>query len=168
MRHQRLGLIGLSVVAAVTLVVVLWPSPVDGGLRGSISELLGWLHSVGLPDWFGYAQLEFGANVIMFVPVGMFLLLLISAKRFWLGVAIVPALSLAIEGAQLVFLPGRFATLLDVFANSVGGWIGVAAAALVLAARQSGSRVDQQPKLPQRQPQEHRFEQLPQQTAGSR
>lgn len=63
-------------------------------------------------------------NVVLFVPLGVGLALSgVPAKRAILGMC---ALSLLIETAQLLVIPGRYATVGDVITNSVGGAFGYA------------------------------------------
>lgn len=154
-RRQRVGLAGLLSVGALVALIVLWPVPVDRSLRGAIAVFLDALHEAGVPSWFGYAQLEFTANIIMFVPLGFFMCLLLPRGRALLCAMLVPAASLAAETAQLLFLPARYASLLDVVANSVGGWLGallaLAVSALASTHRQPATAVAVQPRLRDRQ-----------------
>ena len=118
----------LGVYAAFVLGVTMWPTPVDRGLESSIDRVLEILHKYGVPWWFGYNKLEFSANIAMFIPIGLFLGLAIAHRLWWVAILAVPAFSSAIELTQYLLLPSRYATLMDVLANSIGGWIGVLAA----------------------------------------
>jgi VanZ family protein len=69
-------------------------------------------------------RVEFLANVGLFVPVGVFMLLLFGSRLWWLAVAGSVALTSAIETAQRS-IPGRFPDPRDVVANSLGAVIGV-------------------------------------------
>jgi hypothetical protein len=63
-------------------------------------------------------------NVILFVPLGLGLALSgLPAKR---AIAAVFALSVLIETAQLLVIPGRYATVGDVITNTIGGALGFA------------------------------------------
>ncbi|MBL3685742.1 VanZ family protein [Leucobacter zeae] len=140
-RRRRSGVGILAAAGAALLVAVLgitlWPTPVDRGLRGTLESWLAALHGLGLPEQFGYPELEFVANIVMFVPVGCLAAVLLRRRRWWIAAAVPPVFSVAIECAQLLFLPGRFATVSDVVANSLGGWLGIA---LVAAIRSGGAR----------------------------
>lgn len=125
------GASGLTVIAIVVFVITLTPTPVDAGYSDEIKQLLAFLHSHGVPTWFGYRKLEFSANVVMFAPLGFFLGLLLS-RRWWIAVLALPVLSVLIECAQYLFLPGRFATVTDVIANSIGAGLGAMLAASAL------------------------------------
>ena len=115
----------LIAYAIAVLAVTLWPAPVDRGFEPTISRGLALLHRNGLPTWFGYNTLEFGANIVMFVPAGLLVALMLPSRRWWLALFIVPALSIAIELTQAIFLSSRFATVNDVVANSLGAVLGI-------------------------------------------
>ena len=115
----------LIAYAIAVLTVTLWPTPVDQGFQPSISRFLGLLHRHGLPIWFGYNKLEFGANIAMFVPAGFLVAILLPSRRWWLALLMCPAISIGIELTQAIFLSARFATINDVIANSLGAAVGV-------------------------------------------
>lgn len=111
-----------AIVAAMTMS----PTPLDRGYQGAISRLLSVMHRHGVPSWFGYEQLEFSANMVMFLPLGFLLGLLVSRRLLWTPLLVVPVLSGTIEVLQGLFLSQRFATFLDVVANTIGGYAGLA------------------------------------------
>lgn len=123
--RKKLGLVGLLPYSLVVAFVVFWPKPVDSGARGWIASFLDILHAVGVPETFGYNELEFTANIVMFVPLGVFLAMVLRRTRVWWGVIALPLASIFIELIQFFFLDSRVADLRDVIANSIGGWIGV-------------------------------------------
>lgn len=125
---------GLGLCLAVVLAATLSPTPIDQGYESAIERVLSILHRNGVPEWFGYRWLEFSANIAMFVPLAYFLSLIFPTRFLWLALPLVPALSVVLETLQFFVLPARFATVNDVIANTVGGWVGVAAAALTVAA----------------------------------
>lgn len=125
---------GLGLCLAVVLAATLSPTPIDQGYESAIERVLSILHRNGVPEWFGYRWLEFSANIAMFVPLAYFLSLVFPTRFLWLALPLVPALSVALETLQFFVLPARFATVNDVIANTVGGWVGVAAAAATVAA----------------------------------
>ena len=70
------------------------------------------------------SDLEFGANVAMFVPLG-FLFALLLGRRYWAwAIVIAVLLTCAIEFTQS-FLPMRVTDTRDLIANSGGAVIGV-------------------------------------------
>lgn len=131
----RLWIAGVLLViyAFFVLFVVLWPSPVDSGLDGPIMKILASLHRRGVPEWFGYRELEFSANIGMFVPLGFLIALVLPARLWWVSLVICVAFSAGIETFQGLFLSARYATLSDVISNSIGGLIGTLAAVILRA-----------------------------------
>lgn len=129
--RQRVGLIGLGLMLLAALAITLNPTPVDRGRGDTVRAFLDALYGVGVPQSFGYTELEFTANIIMFLPLGFFVALLVGERSWLLALAFPLALSICIELTQLLLLPERFADISDVIANSLGGWIGVGAAALL-------------------------------------
>lgn len=124
----------LSVVTFVYLGVVgfitLGPQPLDEGTDSLVWRLLGFFARFGATDWITYSALEFWANVAMFVPVGLFFLLLLGRRRWWVAVLLGVGLTCVIEFAQM-FLPSRVSDPRDILANSVGALAGVVIALIV-------------------------------------
>lgn len=124
---------GLALYGAMVALVTLTPQPVDQGFQRGITTLIAALHRRGVPEWFGYTELEFSMNIVMFVPLGFFVTLVLTARWQWLALILLPMMSAGIELTQLFFLSGRYATVPDVVANSLGGWIGVLCAVILRA-----------------------------------
>lgn len=124
---------GTVLCIAVILVMTLSPTPLDRGYESAIDELLWALHRHGLPTWFGYRKLEFSANVAMFVPLGLLIALALPRRLVWLTLLIVPVLSGGIEWAQAALLVERTPSLVDVLANTIGGYLGALAAWMLRA-----------------------------------
>lgn len=130
----------VTVVAALAYFVALvaiafWPVRVDQNAGDLLYRLFTWLYRHDAPRWLDYDFLEFSANVVLFIPVGLFVVILAGARRWWLGILAGFVTSCAIEAGQLMFLPSRFATVEDVIANTSGAALGtlLAAAALAIA-----------------------------------
>ena len=70
---------------------------------------------------------EFGANILLFVPLGVLLTLILRDRALVLPIAIV--LTLAIESVQGVLLDRRTPSELDMVANTAGACIGLLAVA---------------------------------------
>jgi glycopeptide antibiotics resistance protein len=124
------------VLAAVTfcyLMLVGWltlgPQPLDASGRGFLHRLIRVVSGDNTLDWITYALVEFTANIVLFIPVGVLFALLLGWRRWWLAALLGIALTVSIEAAQLV-LPDRVTDPRDVVSNSIGSTIGVA---LVLA-----------------------------------
>lgn len=115
----------LLAYTVVVLVITLWPSPPDPGASPVLQRVLDWAHEAGLPAAVDVAALEVGANVVMFVPLGL-LLASGRVRHPWHAATIGLALSAAIETTQTL-IPGRYPTMQDVVANTVGAALGAAA-----------------------------------------
>lgn len=126
---------GPGVYAVAVAVVVLSPvsySALIHAIAGGIRDVLGIAS-------FGSGWIDFGANVLMFVPLGFLLTLLL--RHHWYGVALALVLSAGVELAQLV-IPSRQPSLRDVLANVLGAAVGAALAWIIVLRRQTGSRTD--------------------------
>lgn len=82
------------------------------------------LHRHGYLQSVDDARLEFLANVALFVPVGMFLLLLLGNRLWWLALVASFGLTAFIEFAQ-GSVPGRVQDERDLLANGLGAVVGV-------------------------------------------
>jgi glycopeptide antibiotics resistance protein len=124
----------LTVVTFVYLGVVGWitlgPQPFDEGSDSFVWRLLGFFGRFAATDWITYSGLEFWSNVAMFVPVGLFFLLLLGRRRWWLAIVLGIVLTCVIEFAQQ-FIPDRVSDPRDILANTVGALVGVVVALLV-------------------------------------
>lgn len=124
-RDPRAQLLFYAVVLAL---IAFWPSPVDAGARpflGSIARVL---------PWATHARIEFAANIVLFVPLGLLLVAILPTSRYLvLPVSIVA--TVAIESAQALLLARRTPSVLDIVANVTGACIGMLVAVL-LEARQ--------------------------------
>ena len=123
----------LAVYTAFVLLVTMWPSPQDLEFDSIASRVLQALHNFGVPKWFGYDKLEFTANIGMFVPLGFLLGLALARKAWWVALFLLPAFSGGIEFMQGIALDERVSTLLDVAANTIGGYIGLLLAMIIRA-----------------------------------
>lgn len=117
-RRRRLAVAGLLAYAAAAVAVLV--SPVS---PGAIVEALGsWMREdLGLVR-FGQGWIEFVANIVLFLPLGVLLTLLLG--RAWIALVLAVTLSVAVELVQFV-LPARLPSVRDVLANSFGAAAGV-------------------------------------------
>jgi glycopeptide antibiotics resistance protein len=118
---------GLAVLYALAVaLIVFWPS--SDHASDSVDWMTGILHTIGAPSEPTARLVEFLANVAMFVPLSLLGSVLLDrwSRGFWLIVGF--AASSGIELAQLVFLGGRSATMVDVVANTLGALVGAYAA----------------------------------------
>lgn len=128
---RRIGAAGFLLCLTAVLAITLNRTTVDEGRGEWVEFALRVLHRVGFPDAFGYAHLEFMANVVMFVPLGVLLALALDPSRRWIAAIALPLFSVGVELFQFFFLPARYATISDVIANSIGAWIGVGAVVML-------------------------------------
>jgi hypothetical protein len=131
--RKPLALIALVSYLIVLITTSLWPKPVDGeGFLATITrEVLRFTSSYDSLKWIQYNQLEAIANVLLYVPLGIFLVMFWPKAKIWL-LALFPALiSLLVEVSQRLFLPDRYATLNDVLSNALGGVLGIVIAASI-------------------------------------
>jgi len=105
--------------------IALWPVPVDQGAAG-------FLQRVGrvLP-MLTYPRIEFSANILLFVPLGVLLMLILRRRYLILPIAIV--VTVAIECSQALLLDKRTPSVLDIIANTAGACLGM----LIVAAVES-------------------------------
>lgn len=135
-RTQRITVALASAYVGLLAFATLTPAQTAStvtGIVGVISAIVAEL--VGTDPDATYAVAESAANVVLFMPLGIF----VAASRasapaiaLTAALSIGAATSLAIEFAQRG-IPGRFSTMADVAANSGGALLG--ALTLVLAAR---------------------------------
>lgn len=119
----------LSVLTFGYLLFVGWltltPDAIGDRETRLVNRLLDALHRRGIAESIDYMRLEFLANIALFVPVGMFLILLFGAGGWWLAAIGSFGLTAFIETAQRQ-IPGRVPDERDLLANTVGALIGIA------------------------------------------
>lgn len=120
----------LGVVAWVTL----GPQPLDNQAQGVLFRALRVLGRHTSTDWITYSRVEFSANIAMFVPIGVFLLLLLGRRQWWLAIVLGFLMTVSIELAQL-YIPGRVSDVRDVISNTTGATIGVLLALVLTAGK---------------------------------
>lgn len=128
----------LSVITLVYLGVVAWvtlgPQPDFGGKNSIVMHVLDVLWEHPATDWVTYDGVEFSANIAMFLPIGLFFLLLFGRKRWWLAIMVPFLMTLGIETAQ-IWIPGRVSDVRDVISNTTGAIVGVLVGLVITAPR---------------------------------
>jgi VanZ family protein len=122
-RHPVLSLLTGSYLAFVAW-LTLTPQVDAAGHIAVIYRVLGALHRRGHLLTLEDTELEFLANIVLFVPVGMFLLLLFGTRLWWVALTASFAMTTSIEIAQRS-IPGRVPDERDLVANGLGAVIGV-------------------------------------------
>jgi glycopeptide antibiotics resistance protein len=106
-------------------VVGMWPHPVDEKVDVTAWAPVRWTtDALGLTPIQGYDVLQFAANVVMFVPFGVLLLLVWRRVGAWQATAAGGAVAALIELLQFLARPERLASMLDVVANTLGAAVG--------------------------------------------
>jgi glycopeptide antibiotics resistance protein len=141
-RHPVLSFATIGYLAVVGW-VTLGPQPLDHSGRSILWSVLHAFSRHRSTEWITYDVVEFSANVAMFVPVGLFFLLLLGRRRAWLAILLGVLLTVGIETAQL-FIAGRVADPRDVLSNSLGALIGVLFALVVTAPAARRDRIARQ------------------------
>ncbi len=85
-------------------------------------------------QWITFDLLEFSANVALFIPFGVFFVLLLGRGRWWLAILLGVTTTVVIEFAQLV-IPNRVSDARDLLANSIGAVVGTLLALVLTAAK---------------------------------
>ncbi|MEF2976572.1 VanZ family protein [Subtercola sp. YIM 133946] len=132
-RHPLLSLFTFGYLAVVGW-VTLGPQPLDNKSEGLLHQLLRFFGRHASLDWITYDRVEFTANVAMFFPIGLFLLLLFGRRQWWLAIIVGFVMTVGIETAQL-FLPGRVSDVRDIVSNTIGATLGVLTGLVLTAAK---------------------------------
>jgi glycopeptide antibiotics resistance protein len=127
----------LAVVAVTIAIITFWPTPVDAPAKGTIRDILATLHDAGVPPQVNYSFVEIASNVVMFIPLGALIAALLPTNRWWAAALMGGLGSCLIELAQLALLPHRFASVVDIMANTAGALLGALLARAIRRARQS-------------------------------
>lgn len=132
-RHPVLSLLTLVYLGFVGL-VTLTPAedqPDYASLAGRIlARLQRYPDLDPLTSRLSIERIEFVANIGLFVPLGMFLLLLVGTRHWFAALAAGIVLTSMIESVQRE-IPGRVSDPRDVAANSIGMFVGVALAVML-------------------------------------
>lgn len=128
-RHPLLSLLTGGYLAFV-IWLTLTPQAYAAQHISIIYRVLDALHRRGYLLSIDDNQLEFLANIALFVPVGMFLLLLVGTRLWWVALAASFAMTAFIETAQQA-IPGRVPDGRDLLANGLGAVIGVLVATVL-------------------------------------
>lgn len=146
LRHPILS---LMTVAYLALVGWLTLSPVSGSDQFSLLwRLADFFERHRATEWITFNHIEFAANVAMFVPIGLFFVLLLGRRQWWLAIALGVLLTVGIELAQQN-IANRVSDPRDLVANSLGAILGTLLALVLTAAKARRIRLAarQQPRV---------------------
>ncbi len=134
----------LSSATALYLLAVAWvtlgPQPRVASKDSIVMRVLQVLWEHPATDWVTYNGVEFTANIAMFVPIGLFFLLLFGRGRWWLAIGVPFLMTLGIETAQL-WIPGRVSDIRDIVSNTIGAVVGALLGVALTAPRARRERV---------------------------
>jgi VanZ family protein len=122
-RHPLLSLATLAYLGFVGW-VTLTPGSDAPTSSALAMRVLARLQRVDGMAWLTYSRAEYLANVALFVPVGLFLLLLFGTRYWWLAGAAAIVMTSLIETAQRS-IPGRVPDERDLAANTMGAVVGI-------------------------------------------
>ena len=129
-RHPFLSLVTLLYLGFVAL-VTLTPGneqPDYAGLAGRVlARLERYPELEPVTSRLSVERIEFLANIGLFVPLGMFVLLLVGTRLWLVAFTAGIVLTSMIESVQRE-IPGRVSDPRDVAANSIGMFVGIAVA----------------------------------------
>jgi VanZ family protein len=127
--RSRRWIVVLATIAYLALVALatLGPPVIAGGVFDIVVRLT---HGV-----FSTAELEFAANIAMFLPLGFLFVLLLGPRRWAWALVVGALLTLGIEGVQGV-IPGRVQDPRDLIANGAGALVGVVLGYVAVQPRQ--------------------------------
>jgi glycopeptide antibiotics resistance protein len=138
LRHPILSFVTLAYLALVGWLTL---TPLSAGLEsGALWQLAELLGRYPATEWFTFLRLEFLANIAMFVPFGIFLVLLFGRRMWWLAIVLGVLITIGIEFAQQ-FVPNRVSDPRDLLANSLGAVIGTVLALVLTASKARRIRV---------------------------
>ena len=125
----------LAILSAIYLWAVAWltlrAKPYGSDINDALEKLLNWFAQRPSTAWITFDRVEFGANVAMFVPLGVFAVLWFGVRGWWTAPVIGLVVTVAIEGAQALLLDTRVADPRDILANVTGSIVGMLAMLLL-------------------------------------
>ena len=106
------------VYGVILALIAFWPHPVDA----AAADFLAWI--VNVAPHLTYQRIEFGANILLFVPFGMGAGAFLRRQRY-LVMPLALVVSLTFESVQALLLAERTPSLYDILANVAGASLGL-------------------------------------------
>ncbi len=100
-------------------------APYGSDIGSALNRLLAWFAERPSTAWITFDRVEFGANVAMFVPLGVIAVLWFGVRGWWTAPILGALASAAIEVLQAIFIDTRVADVRDVVANTLGSLVGM-------------------------------------------
>lgn len=114
---RHIARITLGLYAVALALIAIWPSPVDSGAGPLLRAI------TRLVPILTYPRIEFGANILLFIPLGLLLALILTRRYLIVPIALVT--TMAIESFQALMLERRTPSVMDILANLTGACIGL-------------------------------------------
>ncbi|GAB2449325.1 glycopeptide antibiotics resistance protein [Conyzicola lurida] len=129
-RHPLLSLLTVVYLAGLAW-VTLTPSANSERAFSLLGRLVDLFQRYDSTDWVTWDRAEFIANIVLFMPMGVFVVLLLGRRRWWAAIVVGLLASCWIELAQSVWLPDRVSDPRDLASNTLGTCIGVLGALVI-------------------------------------
>lgn len=127
--HRAAARIVLAILTAIYAWLVGWTTlraaPYGSDIASGLDRLLLWFAERPSTAWITFDRVEFGANVAMFVPLGVIAVLWFGVRGWWAAPIIGALASGTIELLQALLLDTRVADLRDIVANTLGSFLGM-------------------------------------------
>ncbi|WP_405375393.1 MULTISPECIES: VanZ family protein [unclassified Microbacterium] len=127
--HRTAARVVLAVLTGLYAWAVAWMTlrarPYGSDISSALDKLLAWFAERPATDWITFERVEFGANVAMFVPLGVIAVLWFGVRGWWTAPIIGAVTSGIIETLQAVMLDSRVADLRDIISNTLGSIVGM-------------------------------------------
>lgn len=135
--RAAVGWIGLAVYGVGALIALFFP--IQGASGRLVDLALDTLARATAPFDLGIVEVEMLANVLVFIPIGVFTAMVLPRRLWWIAVLAGATLSTAAELFQNFVLASRVGSVRDVFLNIAGTALG---AILVRIVRREADRPD--------------------------
>ncbi|MDJ1113356.1 VanZ family protein [Microbacterium dauci] len=127
--HRAAARVVLAILTALYAWAVAWmtlrAAPYGSDIQSGLNRLLAWFAQRDATRWITFERVEFGANIAMFVPLGVIAVLWFGVRGWWLAPILGAAASATIEALQAMLLDTRVADLRDIVSNTIGSVIGM-------------------------------------------
>ena len=110
----------LGVVAWITLT----PQPLGDRTNQLLYRIVAEFAQHDATRWLTFDRTEFLANIAMFVPIGVFFVLLMGRKWWFAAILAGIGVTFTIEFVQM-YIPSRVPDVRDLISNTLGACIGV-------------------------------------------
>ena len=129
-RHPIVSVVTLAYLGTLAW-LTLTPSNTSERTFSLLQRVVRAFQSNADTDFLTFARVEFMANVALFVPMGVFVVLLLGRRLWWAGIFAGVLASCWIELAQGIWLSDRVSDPRDLVSNGLGTVFGVLLALVI-------------------------------------